>query len=183
MTAALVAVLFGTSGCAATSSNLYPPKKQQTSALRLVEVMQLASREEIVGFGKDYKRLLASGYADSQLVGGSVAVGQIYCCGGMISRTETLWFYVPPDLSIDPGDIVEIRLGQEAGGQAPGVVNVATRLRERMDAPEKHCGWVPNNDKLWMRVLYCDWMESEGWTHKEGIGEPWVKLAPLASTK
>lgn len=178
--AALFAILLAVSGCATAPSFLYPPTKQQTSALRLAEVMQLATREQIVGFGKDYQRLLASGYADSQLVAGSVAAGQVYCCGGLISRTEGLEFYVPPDLGVYPGDIVEVRLGREASKSDPGVVNAAIRVRERMDSPEKHCGWVPQNDKLWMRVLYCDWMESEGWTHKEGIGEPWVKLAPAS---
>ncbi len=62
-------------------------------------------------------------------------------------------------------------------------MNVATRVRERADATERHCGWDPPSPRAWMRVIYCDWMPAEGWTHKKGIGNPWIKTAGADSTR
>ena len=58
-----------------------------------------------------------------------------------------------------------------------GTINTATRVRQRKDASNPQCRWVPDNEKLWMRVLYCDWMEAEGWVEKKGFESTWLKPA------
>jgi len=82
----------------------------------------------------------------------------------------------PP--SVEVGDIAEIKMGRQSSKTDLGEVNIATRVRERKDAKEASCRWDPPNERLWMRVLYCDWMRGEGWTHKKGLHETWLKRAP-----
>jgi hypothetical protein len=36
---------------------------------------------------------------------------------------------------------------------------------------------IKGNDKLWRRVLYCDWMPAEGWTLKTGAYKTWLERA------
>jgi hypothetical protein len=86
-----------------------------------------------------------------------------------------MWFYVPPDKPVNPGDIVEIRMGSAPTKKDPGKVNVLVGIRQKKDAPESHCSWDPPNDSLWRRVLYCDWMPTEGWTLKKGAYNTWLK--------
>lgn len=163
----------------AASSRLYPSSKKEAGALKLAQVMGLANRGDIVGLKKDYQRLLDSGLPDSALVDRSVGSGRVYCCGGLPEATalDALWFYIPPGISLEPGDIVEIQLGEEPGKRTAGRINVVTQVRERANATERHCRWEPPNEGDWMRVIYCDWMVAEGWTHKNGIGHPWIKPA------
>ena len=59
-------LIFAITGCA-TGSKVYPPYKNEAGSLRLTQVMQLASRQEIVKLGVHYKYLLASGLQDSDL--------------------------------------------------------------------------------------------------------------------
>jgi len=181
---ALAILVFVAPACLASSSNLYPSSKKEARALKLAQVTGIANRAQIQALGKDLQRLHDSGIPDSALVDGSVAQGRVYCCGGLPASTglDALWFYVPPDVELHPGDIAEIRLGQEPDKRSPGQVNVLTRVRERADASEHHCHWDPEKPGAWMRVIYCDWMSDEGWTHKKGIGNPWIKAAAPDST-
>jgi hypothetical protein len=39
-------------------------------------------------------------------------------------------------------------------------------VRQKKDAPDSRCSWEPPDDKLWRRVLCCDWMAAEGWILK-----------------
>jgi hypothetical protein len=64
------------SACAisyASTSRLYPPSDDETGGLRLVQVMQLATREEILKLGEQLEHLHASGIKDSDFRDGSVA--------------------------------------------------------------------------------------------------------------
>jgi len=172
-------VAWGATGCAGPSSYFHPAKREQADGRQLVQVMVVGSRSDIVGLGKDYELLLASGIPDSALTDGRIAIGRIYCCGGLggtVESSNQLRFFVPADLSVEVGDVVELRLGREPGGAGGGTVNEAVRVRARAGAPDHPCRWVPPNDRLWMRVLYCDSLEAEGWTHKNGIGNPWLRL-------
>ena len=161
-------------------SKLYPPTRDHTGVLRLAEVMSIATRQDIIQSGVHYQHLLASGIPDAALVDGSLGDGKIYCCGGPNETGYSVWFYVPSDLKIEVGDIVEIRMGRQARGSDKGTVNVATRVREKHAAPNPSCRWDPPNDKLWARILYCDWMEEEGWTLTKGLNKTWLKREPAA---
>ena len=94
-----------------------------------------------------------------------------------------MWFYVPPDKPVKLGDIVVIRMGHESTKKDPGKVYVLIEVREKNDAPDSRCSWDPPDDKLWRRVLYCDWMPSEGWTLKTGAYKTWLKRASDATAQ
>jgi len=162
----------------AGTSKLYPPSKDQAGALRLTQVMQTATREEILKLTTQREHLLASGLQDSDFKDGSLAMGRVYCCHPSTDEGTAIWFYVPPDKPVNPGDIVEIRMGREATKKDPGKVNALVEIRQKKDAAESHCSWDPPNDSLWRRVLYCDWMPAEGWTKTKGMHNTWLKRAP-----
>jgi hypothetical protein len=165
--------------CAASTetSKLYPPSKDQAGTLRLAQVMQTATREEILKLTTQRQHLLDSGLKDSDFQDGSLAMGRVYCCHPSTEEGTALWFYVPPDAPVKPGDIVVIRMGHESTKNNPGTVNKLIEVRQKKDAPDSNCSWNPPNEKLWRRVLYCDWMPAEGWTLKKGAHNTWLKPA------
>jgi hypothetical protein len=69
-----------------------------------------------------------------------------------------MWFYVPPDVLVQVGDIVVIRMGHESTKTDPGAVNVATQVREKHDTTDSKCSWDPPKTFLWRRILYCTWI-------------------------
>ena len=161
----------------AETSKLYPRSKDEAGALRLAQVMQTATREEILKLTTQREHLLASGLQDSDFKDGSLAMGRVYCCHPSTEEGTAMWFYVPPDKPVNPGDIVEIRMGRESTKKDPGKVNVLVEIRQKKDAPESRCSWDPPKEFLWRRVLYCDWMPAEGWTLKKGAHNTWLKPA------
>jgi hypothetical protein len=161
----------------AKTSKLYPPSKDQAGALRLTQVVGLATREQILKLGIHQQDLLASGLKDSDLKDGSLAMGRVYCCHPSTEEGTALWFYVPPDVSLKVGDIVTIRMGHESTKTDPGAVNVAVGVREQQGTPDSKCSWDPPNNLLWRRVLYCTWMPAEGWTKTKGAWDTWLKHA------
>ena len=167
----------------AETSKLYPPSKDEAGALRLAQVMQTATREEIPKLTTQREHLLASGLQDSDFKDGSLAIGRVYCCHPSTDEGTAMWFYVPPDKPVNPGDIVEIRMGRASTKKDPGKVNVLVEVRQKKDAPESHCSWDPPKESLWRRILYCDWMPAEGWTLKNGAYNTWLKRAPGATVQ
>ncbi len=81
----------------AETSKLYPPSKDEAGALRLAQVIQTASREEILKLTTQREHLLASGLQDSDFKDGSLAMGRVYCCHPSTDEGTAMWFYVPPD--------------------------------------------------------------------------------------
>jgi hypothetical protein len=132
----------------AGTSKLYPPSKDETGALRLAQVMQTATREDILKLTTQREHLLASGLQDSDFKDGSLAIGRVYCCHPSTDEGTAIWFYVPPDKPVKTGDIVEIRMGRESTKKDPGKVNVLVEIRQKVDAPESHCAWDPPNESL-----------------------------------
>ena len=167
----------------AGTSRLYPPTKDEAGALRVTQVVQLATRQEILALGTQMQYLLASGLKDADLKDGSLAIGRVYCCHQKTEEGTAIWFYVPPDVPINIGDIVEIRMGRASTKTDPGAVNVVTKVREKKDAPDSKCSWDPPNNTLWTRVLYCTWMPGEGWTLKRGLHNTWLKPASDAKAQ
>lgn len=147
----------------------------------LVAVMDLALREQIMADPGAMDLLHASGVGDEAIRDGSVAVGIKYCCGGKISRDTMVMFYVPEGFTVAIGDVVEIETGRAANKRKgiSGRVNRAVRIHESFEDETGACRWDPENDKLWMRVIYCDWMEAEGWLWQGGLNKTWYKPAAL----
>ena len=168
----------------AGTSKLYPPSKDEAGALRLAQVMSTATREEILKLTVQREHLLASGLQDSDFQDGSLAMSRVYCCHPSTDEGTAMWFYVPPDKPVQPGDIVVVRMGREATKKDPSSkVNALIEVRQKKDAPESHCSWDPPKDFLWRRILYCDWMPAEGWTLKKGAHNTWLKPASDATAK
>jgi hypothetical protein len=183
LTVLLMMICLACAVSSAGTSKLYPPTKSQTGALRLAEVMQTATREEILKLTTYREHLLASGFQDSDFKDGSLAMGRVYCCHPSTDEGTAMWFYVPPDKPVNPGDIVEIRMGRQSTKKDPGKVNVLVEIRQKKDAPESHCSWDPPKDYLWRRLLYCTWMPAEGWTLDKGFWNTWLKRASDATVQ
>jgi hypothetical protein len=167
----------------AGTSKLYPPNKDLAGALRLAQITQVATREEILKLTVQLQHLVASGLKDADFQDGSLASGRVYCCHPSTDEGTAMWFYVPPDAPVQVGDIVVIRMGREPTKKDPGIVNKLIEVRQKKDAPDSRCSWDPPDDKLWRRVLYCDWMPAEGWTLKTGAYKTWLKPASDATAQ
>jgi len=174
LTMLLTYLLFGHSfeGCASvprSGPNFVPP-----GSYRMAQVVATAKRSEILGTPA-YKLLLDGGITDGQIIDGSAAAAMVYCCGKSHSLATAIVFYVPPDVTIHQGDVVEIKTGGEPNGSRYGTVNVVKDIRETRQNFPTHCHWLPSDEnegtsrELWGRVLYCDWMAQEGWTEKSNL--------------
>lgn len=167
------------SSCASVS-RLHPIVRENAGVVRVAQVTALANRQQIIEFGVNYDHLIASEIKDTDLRDGSVAQGRVYCCGG---PNLTIWFYILSGMDVEVGDIVEVKMGRQPEDQDRGTVNIATQVRHKREDADKHCRWDPPNERLWMRILYCDWMEKEGWVErKEGLSKTWAKPASGTGT-
>ena len=142
----------------------------------------LATRAEILELGFHYDLLIASGIEDSDLRDGSLASGKTFCCG-KTDEGQAMWFYVPPGVDVELGDIVELRMGRnpraKREGEDPGEPNTVTRVRIRNGENDGICWWDPPEEYLWRRILRCKWMEEEGWILAKGSWKAWIKSAPV----
>lgn len=169
-------IMFGIASCSSIS-RVHPQTSDDAGVVRLAEVMQLGTRREIVALGIHYQYLLAAGIKDAELRDGSLGVGRVYCCGGPPEQGAAIWFYIPRELSIQAGNIVEVKMGRQPAGSDPGAINTAVRVRHQ-GLSQGPCRWRPERDGLWMRVIHCDWMEKEGWVERDGLYKTWLKPAP-----
>lgn len=154
----------------------------------LAMVVDVGKLDDIIASGEDgmLGMLHASGIGDDEISAGSVAFGIIYCCGGKISRDTLYGFYIPTNFRVAAGDVVEISLGRTASKKERkrgdrGTVNRATGVRYSFGKEDGSCRWDPEDDRLWMRVLYCNWMPDEGWQYRGGLSEGWYKLPASAN--
>jgi hypothetical protein len=143
----------------------------------LAQIVYIASREELVREGaRVYQSMLASGVKDSDIRNGSLVFGRVECCGGPNEKASAMFLYVPSDATPALGDIVEIIVGQEPSDGRQGTPNTVTGVRQKANDPTGGCRWDPPDDRLWMRILYCEWMPAEGWVElKATLTHKWVK--------
>jgi hypothetical protein len=164
-------------GCASVSrlhANGVPP-----GSLRLAQVAYIAPRAEILANKFAVQTLIDSGISEATIQDGSLVVGRVECCGGPNEKGTAPIFYVPKDITLEIGDIVEVRSGAAGESENPGgPVNMLTRIREKQGDHDRQCRWDPPKTYLWMRILYCDWMQAEGWTlEKDGLSKYWIKVS------
>jgi hypothetical protein len=164
-------------GCSSGNSRLHAVAVLAGS-LRLVQVIYVASRAESLAQEWIVRSLQASGISESDIHDGSLVVGRVHCCGGPNEKDRPPLFYVAQDIKVEVGDVVEIRSGSADDVKNPGgPVNMLTRIREKYGDHDRQCRWDPPETYLWGRILYCDWMPTEGWTlEREGFDKYWVKL-------
>jgi hypothetical protein len=149
-----------------------------TGTLRLAQVMAIATRAEILDMPRIQETLAESGIRDSEIGDGNVAAGRVQCCGGPNEKSNSVLFYVPSDLHVEIGDIVEIKMGRAPNENGAGILNTVTRIRTKASDHGGQCRWDPPTEGLCMRTLYCEWMPAEGWVERRAlIGErTWLKL-------
>ena len=122
--------------------------------------------------------LLSSGIKESEIKDGCIGLGRIYCCDGPNEIPTAVAFYIPAEIPVTIGDLVEIRVGHPPKNGGPGVLNTLTRVREPFGDEHGVIQRVPNNNRLWRRILYADWMPVEGWVYQRGIWNTWYKPPP-----
>jgi hypothetical protein len=145
--------------------------------LRLAEVVTLAQRNEIQENEFLYQSILQADIPDSEITDGSVGMGRVFCCGGRNEYETAIWFYIPQNIEAEIDDIVEIWSGREVkqGDSDPGYPNTVLRIVEKPSYGKRMCRWLPEDPGLWVRVLYCDGLEDEGWNKQSGLFPVWVK--------
>jgi len=144
-------------------------------SLRLAQVMEIEPRALVVQTEKVYEAIRASGVRDSDITDGSIIVARIFCCGGMAEKTNAIIVYVPTGINVALGDIVEVRIGHSPEKRDLSSLNTITRVVQTKEINEGNCWWDPKNDRLLLRVLYCDWMPKEGWIKQGGISPAWYR--------
>ena len=175
LTVLFMMLCFASAVSRAGTSKLYPPSKDEDGSLRLAQIVNVATRQEILGLTVQLQHLHESGLKDADLKDGSLAGGRTNCCHPKTEEATSVWFYVPPNMPVEPGDIVVVRMGHESTKKDSGTVNVMVEVREKKNAPDSQCSWDPPDDSMWTRVLYCKWMPTEGWTLKKGLWKTWLK--------
>ncbi len=173
------------SGCAGTPV-IYPHTSGHAGALRVTEIMGWKSGPELPEIYR--QALRESGISDVEIQLGSIGVGRVYCCGSSNETDNIIMVFIPKDVPVELGDIVEVKMGEAPGWQKSGIVNVATKVREKNagkeiprwgsagDRGNRSCRWIPENPNLWARILYCDWMKKEGWVEYQGfLWKTWLK--------
>jgi hypothetical protein len=171
-----VTLLHLLAGCSSHISRLHA-ESVPPGSLRLAQVAYVVPRAEILAQDFAVRSLQASGINESDIHDGSITVGRVECCGGRNEKATAALFYVPKDIKVEVGDVVEIRSGSAGNVENPsGPVNMLTRIREKHGDHDRQCRWDPPETNLWMRILYCDWMQAEGWTlEKDGFAKYWIK--------
>ena len=163
-------------GCSSHVSRFHA-ESVPPGSLRLAQVAYIVPRAEILKEKFAVRSLQESGIGESDIYDGSITVGRVECCGGRNEKATATFFYVPKDIKVEVGDVVEIRSGSAGNVENPsGPVNMLTRIREKHGDPNPQCRWDPPDTSLWGRILYCDWMRAEGWTlENDGFAKYWLQ--------
>jgi len=165
-------------GCTPGFSRLHavavPP-----GSIRLAQVASLIPRTQVLSAEFVLRSLQASGISEADINDGSIAGGRVECCGGPNEQETAIIFYVPKGIKVQVGDVVEIHSGSQGDLKNPsGPVNLLVRIREKQNDFGSQCRWDPPNPAFRRRILYCDWMQTEGWTQEQGQSfQYWKKLS------
>lgn len=183
LVAVLLAGLIPGPADAEVKSRLLPQHEDETGVLRLAQVVEVATRQQILGSGNEYMLLLMAGVPDAQLGDGRLAVARVYCCGGSAEESEAIWAFVPSDINVGVGDVVEVRMGRNPDDNDLGAVNTVAGMRQQgVMTADGSCQWLPNNPDLPMRTLYCHNIEIEGWIQQRGyLRDMWHRPATVAA--
>jgi len=183
---AVAAVVAGAAAsvASAATSRLYPPSDDEAGGFRLVQVIHIASRQDILNLTTQLQILHDAGIKDSDFKDGSLAMARIYCCHESTDEGTAIWFYVPAEQQVKIGDLVVVKMGRKQSKGDLGAVNTAVEVREHADDPNTQCSWDPPDESKWRRMLYCKWMPAEGWSLKKSfLHETWFKAAAEAKER
>lgn len=139
-------------------------------ALRLAQISGYFTRDQVLADRAIHEPLRKAGGNLDRVGGRTFALGRVQCCGGPNERETAIAFFVPDNVDANVGDVIEVRSG---GARSSGTINVAVRVRERSGGTR--CRWVPEDRRLWTRILYCDGLEHEGWEEQTGFWHFWIR--------
>lgn len=162
-------------------SRLLPHFAADAGTHRLAQVAEVATRHDIVTMGSNYEVLRAAGIPDDKLSDGSVVSARVYCCGGPNEKGEAIWAYVPAGITPAVGDVIDVRMGDSKAAGSTLAVNTVWGIRATRDQVPGRCHWDPPDEYKWVRILYCDGIEQEGWRHEGGLYVKWMKPRSTAS--
>jgi hypothetical protein len=145
-------------------------KLGEAGTLHAAQVVEVMTRGNILASSEVHESLSKSGISDAAIADGSVVVVRTLCCGPA-NTSNPHGALNPQLLPLKAGDVVEFMW---PGGSA---VNSVTRVLQSADQNDGPCRWDPKNEKLWRRVMYCEWMPMEGWVKQEGLIPGWYKPA------
>jgi hypothetical protein len=172
---ALILASFPANARNGAPSRLFPYYEDDAGVLLLGQAMYVGTRQEIVDSDTHYQFMLKTGIADQDITDGRMVVVQLYCCGGRISEDQAIWAYVPPAITVEQQDLIEIRMGRVPGAEDPGIVNTVTAVRQKAAEEGGSCRWEPDTPGLWMRVVHCDGMEQQGWMQRGKLRKLWYR--------
>lgn len=175
--AALVslAVIFAPSTLLA-GSRLQPRFEKDAGIHRLAQVTRIASRLDVLQMGEQRQLLMDAGIPDAGLGDKRVVSARVYCCGGPNEESEAIWAYVPTSIDVVVGDVIEVRMGDSKANHGNlALVSVVLKVRATPDEVPGKCHWDPPDEGKWARNLFCEGIEQEGWVHRGGIYNMWMK--------
>ena len=120
--------------CGGGKPVIYPQISDHAEVLRVTEIMELMSGKELSE--GDRQILRDSGVSDTEIQLGSLAVGRDNCCGGSNETTNVILLFVPKEIVVEPGDIIEVKMGKLPEETQLGTVNIASRVREKIGEKE-----------------------------------------------
>jgi hypothetical protein len=174
---------WGMVGAIALSLNgcrVAPTKAEDYGVLRAAAVMDVSTANDF----KEYKELhdtyAAAGVDESQMVDGAAVIARRQCCRPDLQNSGVSVLYNAQRLQIKVGDFVEFRIGGFNTKDHSNELNVVTRVLQHGEPSDGQCWWEPRDPSLWRRVVYCEWMQKEGWVREDSMGDPgWYKpVAP-----
>ncbi len=131
------------SGCVHVAPLRVCPDDVPAGASRLLQVMRVGARDDVVSVKEWHQARVASGLRDEDIVDGSLAVGRIDCCGGPADLPRRQDFGAPRGVKVHPLDTVEVPAGRQPAPDVTPVVNTVTRVVQTANAPVGACGWDP----------------------------------------
>jgi hypothetical protein len=155
-----------------------PTKAEEYGVLRAAGVLDVSTATDF----KEHKALhdtyAAAGVDESQMVDGASIAARTQCCRPDMQNSGPVVLYNAQHFKIEVGDLVEFRVGGANSKDHKNELNVVTRVLQHGEPADGECWWDPRNPNLWRRVVYCKWMQKEGWIWEDSLGDPgWYKPA------
>ena len=157
-----------------------PLKASEYGVLRAAGVVVIATAQDFKEHKVLHDNYAAAGVAEADMVDGASIGARMECCRPDIQNSSPVTLYNEKHLKIEVGDLVEFRVGGLKSTDHKEALNVITRVLQHGDPPDATCWWEPRNPSLWRRVVFCEWMQKEGWVKDDTLGDVgWYK--PLAA--
>jgi hypothetical protein len=164
-------------GCSSTPANT---ETVQYGVLRAAGVAYISTADDFKAHKTLHDTYAASGVAESDMVDGASVVARTQCCRPDTENSGPVVLYNQQHLPVSVGDFVEFRVGGLKSPDHKSELNVITRVLQHGEPEDGACWWEPRNPALWRRIVYCEWMQKEGWTRDDNWRYPgWYK--PLAA--